>query len=292
MEHIRERVIDTYRELPGLSAISIIKNPYPYNPLIDGLDMLVLLVTERSVNVESAEHVQLDNERALIRIVCRDDMDKWIAGGENRNIIEWLVRGEIWLDRYGYLASVRERLLLFPESMREQKQFIEFTGFLRTYLQAKQDLLDGNLLDAYSHVLTALHHWAHIVLIEEGRHPELTVWKQLRRVHPGVYKLYEELTASPETLEQRVHLVMLACEFSVMSKMKVCCSILLDIMNSREEPWSIGELQDHPAISFLQVELSLVIHKLVKRAYVREVAVMQEPKESGVLELKYMTVAP
>lgn len=291
MEHIREHVIDTYRELPGLLAISVIKNPYSYNPLIDGLDMLVLLVTERNVDVESAEHVQLDDERALIRLVHRDELDMWITGGENRNIIEWLVRGEIWLDRDGYLAGVRERLLLFPESMREQKQFIEFTGFLRTYLQAKQDLLDGNLLDAYSHILTALHHWAHIVLIEEGRHPELTVWKQLRRVHPGVYKLYEELTASPETLEQRVQLVMLACEFSVMSKMKVCCSLLLNVMNSREEPWSIGELQSHPLINPLQIELSLVIHKLVKRAYVREVAIMQEPKESGALELRYMIAA-
>lgn len=196
--------------------------------------------------------------------------------------------GEILLDRDGYLASVRERLLQFPESMREQKQFIEFNGFLRTYLQAKQDMLDGNMLDAYSNVLTALNHWAHIVLIEEGRHPELTVWKQLKRVHPGVYKLYEELTASPETLEQRVQLVMLACEFSVMSKMKSCCSILLNIMNSREEPWSIGELQSHPSIGQLQVELSLVIHKLVKRAYIREVAVMKDLKETSALELRYM----
>lgn len=290
MEHIKDHVIVTYRELPELLAMSVIMNPYSYNPLIDGLDMLVLLVTEKKVDMDSMEHVQLEGKRALIRTLHKAELDLWIAGGENRNIIEWLVRGEILLDRDGYLASVRERLLLFPESMREQKQFVEFTGFLRTYLQAKQDLIDGNLLDAYSHVLTALHHWAHIVLIEEGRHPELTVWKQLKRVHPGVYKLYEELTASPETLEQRVQLVMLACEFSVMSKMKACCAILLDVMSSREEPWSIGELQSHPSICNLHVELSLVIQKLVKRAYVREVAVMQEPKDSGALELRYMLV--
>ncbi|GKU76088.1 nucleotidyltransferase-like protein [Paenibacillus sp. L3-i20] len=288
MENIKAHVISDYRELPGLMAIAIIKNPNPYNPLIDGLDLLVLLVTETRVEMERAEHVRLDHARALIRTISKEELQLWITGGENRNIIEWLVRGEILLDRDGYLASVRERLLQFPESMREQKQFIEFNGFLRTYLQAKQDMLDGNMLDAYSNVLTALNHWAHIVLIEEGRHPELTVWKQLKRVHPGVYKLYEELTASPETLEQRVQLVMLACEFSVMSKMKSCCSILLNIMNSREEPWSIGELQSHPSIGQLQVELSLVIHKLVKRAYIREVAVMKDLKETSALELRYM----
>lgn len=192
------------------------------------------------------------------------------------------------MDRDGYLSSVRERLLQFPASMREQKQFAEFTGFLRTYLQAKQDLLDGNLLDAYSHVLTALHHWAHIVLIEEGRHPELTVWKQLKRVHPGIYKLYEELTVSPETLEQRVQLVMLGCEFSVMSKMKTSCALLFNILGSREEPWSIAELQSHSTLNILHGDLSLVLQKLVKREYIREVAVMNEAGDIGALELRYM----
>lgn len=288
MEHIKDHVIDTYRELPGLLSISVIKNPYPYNPLIDGLDMLVLLVTGNDANSNAAQHVQLDNDRIAIRSVDKRALERWITSGENRNIIEWIVRGEILLDREGYLADVRERLLQFPESMREQKRFIEFTGFLRTYLQAKQNLSDGNLLDAYSHILTALHHWAHIVLIEEGRHPELTVWKQLKRVHPGVYKLYEELTASPETLEQRVQLVMLACEFSVMNKMKACCSLLLGLMGEREEPWSIGELQAHPLISELHVDISLVVQKLVKRSYIREVAVMDDPKDSVAIELKYL----
>lgn len=288
MKHIRDHVLDTYRELPGLLSISIIKNPYSYNPLINGLDMLVLVVTAEHSEKESAEHVRLDDERVLVRTLGRQELELWIASGENRKIIEWIVRGEILLDREGYLADVRERLQLFPESIREQKRFIEFAGFLRTYLLAKQNLLDGNLLDAYSHILTALHHWAHIVLIEEGRHPELTVWKQIRRVHPGVYKLYEELTASPETLEQRVQLVMLACEFSVMNKMKSCCSILLNLMSSREEPWSIGELQAHPVMSELQVDLSIVVHKLVKRSYLREVAVMHDPNDTNALELKYL----
>lgn len=290
MEHIKDYILDTYRELSGLLSISVIKNQYSYNPLIDGLDVLALVVTVENTEKESADHIRLDGERILVRTLGRQELELWISCGVNRNIIEWIVRGEILLDREGYLADVRERLLLFPESIREQKRFIEFAGFLRTYLQAKQDLSDGNLLDAYSHILTALHHWAHIVLIEEGRHPELTVWKQMRRVHPGVYKLYEELTASPETLEQRVQLVMLACEFSVMNKMKCCCSILLNLMNTREEPWSIGELQTHPVLSELQVDLSLVIQKLVKRAYLREVAVMQDPNDTNALELKYLAL--
>jgi hypothetical protein len=289
VEHIKAHFASSYRNEPNLVGLAVIENPYPYNPLIDGLDSLVLVVVEEEAHARNeTEHVQINGKRVLIRTIDAKGLNAWLAGGENRNIIEWLVRGEILLDRDGYLSGVRERLLQFPDSMREQKQFTEFAGFLRTYLQAKQDLLDGNLLDAYSHVLIALHHWAHIVLIEEGRHPELTVWKQLKRVHPGIYKLYEELTVSPETLEQRVQLVMLGCEFSVMSKMKSSCALLFDILGSREEPWSIAELQSHSSINVLHVDLSLVIQKLVKREYVREVAIMHELGDIGALELRYM----
>ncbi|OUS78335.1 hypothetical protein B1748_02685 [Paenibacillus sp. MY03] len=287
MEHIRTQFLDIFRERPGLLSLAVIENPYLYNPLMDGLDALVLAVLSEEAQTEYAKHIRVGGARLLVRAVRQDTIQSWIASGEHRHYIDWLVRGEILLDRDGYLAGVRERLSSFPDSMRERKRFTEFTGFLKTYLQAKQDLVEGNLLDAYSYVLQALTYWAHIVLIEEGRHPELTVWKQLKRVHPGVYKLYEELTASPETLEQRVQLVMLACEFSVMSLMKSCCEPLIRIMNSRTEPWSLGELQTHPQLAEHQLELSLVIQKLVKRAYVREVAVMKDNNDNGAIELRY-----
>ncbi|MFD0960527.1 nucleotidyltransferase-like protein [Paenibacillus chungangensis] len=288
MEQYKSYFNDIFGQQSDLLALTVVKNPYPYNPLIDGLDLLVLLIAAGDNVKESTEHIQYNGERTLIRTVHKSQLQRWIASGENRNIIEWLVRGEIVLDRDGYLAGIREQLLSFPEAMREQKQLVEFIGFLRTYLHAKQDLLDGHLLDAYGHVLTALQHWAHIVLVEEGKHPELTVWKQIKRVHPGVYKLFEELTASPETLEQRVQLVMLACEFSVMSKMKSCCNMLFRIMQGREEPWSIAELQAYPDIERLGVELSLVIQKLVKRSYLKEVVVMQDNSANGEIELRYV----
>ncbi|WP_246096570.1 nucleotidyltransferase-like protein [Paenibacillus sinopodophylli] len=288
MEHIKAHIANSYQDEPDVIGLAVIENPYPYNPLIDGLDSLVLVVVHEDRARNETEHIQVGGKRVMIRTIDSKGLTEWLSGGENRNIIEWLVRGEILVDRDGYLSNVRERLLQFPNSMREQKQFTEFAGFLRTYLQAKQDLLDGNLLDAYSHILTALNHWAHIVLIEEGRHPELTVWKQLRRVHPGIYKLYEELTVSPETLEQRVQLVMLGCEFSVMTKMKTSCVLLFSILKSREEPWSIAELQSHPSIHVLHVDLSLILQKLVMREYIREVAVMHELGDVGALELRYM----
>ncbi|MNZ99439.1 hypothetical protein D3C78_1187640 [compost metagenome] len=290
MEHIKAHFTNRYRTEQGILGLAVVEKHYPYNPTIEGLDLLVLVIAEGEFASNRTEHVRIGQKRILIRTIDPGSLNEWVSSGENRNIIEWLVRGEILLDRDGYLQNIRERLLQFPDSMREQKQFTEFAGFLRTYLQAKQDLTDGNLLDAYSNVLTALHHWAHIVLIEEGRHPELTVWKQMKHVHPGIYKLYEELTVSPETLEQRVQLVMLGCEFSVMNKMRTSCSLLLKILASREEPWSIADLQAHPMINILHVDLSLILQKLVMREYIREVAVMYDESDSGALDLRYMAV--
>lgn len=290
MEQIKAHFVSSFKAEPDLVGLTLIDSPYPYNPLVDGLDILVLVILQHDHTRNVTKHIQMQGKRVLVRIIDSSSLNDWLSGGENRNIIEWIVRGEILVDRDGYLSSVRERLLQFPKSMREQKQFAEFAGFLRTYLQAKQDLTDGNLLDAYSHTLAALHHWAHIVLIEEGRHPELTVWKQLKLVHPGIYKLYEELTVSPETLEQRVQLVMLGCEFSIMSKMKTSCSLLFEILATREEPWSIAELQSHSSINVLHIDLSLVLQKLVQRKYIREVAVMDELEHGDIdaLELRYM----
>ncbi|WP_336789243.1 nucleotidyltransferase-like protein [Paenibacillus sp. MMO-177] len=285
----KQYFIETYRSQLDVVGLAAVENPYPYNPLIEGLDVLVLVVRESGVN-ETTEHVCHHGTRIMVRTVDTGRLEQWIAG-RSGSVIQWMVRGEILMERDNYLTNIREQLMLFPDILREQKRFAEFSGFLRTYLQAKQDLEDNHILDAHSHVMAALHHWAHIVLIEEGHHPELTVWKQIRRVHPGVYKLYEELTASPESLEQRVRLVMLACEFTVMNKMKSCCSLLFEAISSRQEPWTICELQNYPPIQELHIDLSLVVQNLVKRAYVREVAVMPDNGDPDVLELRYLLTA-
>ncbi|GFN29743.1 nucleotidyltransferase-like protein [Paenibacillus xylaniclasticus] len=290
MEHIKHHFVESYKNDSGLVSLAAIENPVPYNPLIDGHDLLLLVVTEQSQLAGQTEHFRFDGERVLVRTVDKIMLDRWIYGGENRSIIQWLERGQLLIDRDNYLKNIRESLLVFPDLFREQKRLVEFAAYVRTYFQAKQDLQDGNLLDAYSNILAGLHHWAHIALIEEGQHPELTVWRQLRRVHPGIYKLYEELTASSETLEQRVQLVMLACEFTIMSKMKSCCSLLLRTLASRPEPWSVMELQNHPVFAHLHVDLSLLLQKLVNRSIVHEVPFISESGDPEALELRYTVV--
>lgn len=208
--------------------------------------------------------------------------------GQNRNIIHWILQGDLWMDKKGHLQEIRARLRQFSDEIREQRLFLEFSLFLRSYLQSKEYLENGHVLDAYNNILEALHHWARIVIIEHAQHPEVTVWKQVNEINHGVYKLYEELTSSVETLKERVQLVLLASEFSVLSKMEASCKYLFRILKSREEPWSIHELKERLEASRLHVEVALILKKLLKRGLVRQVVYSPEGDPASLKEIRYM----
>src|SRR5690348_15490534 len=145
---------------------------------------------------------------------------------------------------------------------KEQQLLVEFSLFHSKFLLTKEYLAAGDGLDAYSKVLEAMHHWAHLAIIEADFLPELTVWRQVHSINPGIYKLYEELILNSETVEKRVELVLLACEFSVMSKIKIYCSLLLRLIESREEAWSTDEIGNHTDLQHLDFDLPTTLHKL------------------------------
>lgn len=280
-----------YRDLfggeEGVIGLMLIADPYSALPLIDGSDRLVLVVLDRvSQPHEEIEQWIKDDLRIQVRRVTPDMLERWVMDGDRRGV-QWLVQGEVLSDETGYLGKLRRRLAEWPDLLREQKLLCAFSRFMLTYSLAKRDLQNGQVLDAYNHILDSLHHWAHISLVEQGMLPELTVWEQMRRVNPGIYKLYEELTVSPETLEQRVQLVLLACEFSVLTKMRSSCSLLIQLLGSRKTPWSLAELQQDVRLRGLPIDLSLLLQKLVQRGLAREVARSANGPAASMLELQY-----
>lgn len=176
------------------------------------------------------------------------------------------------------------------EDEREHRLLYEFAGFMRAYLQARGDMQADSLLDAHSSTLVALHHWAHIELADKEIKPEASVWRQIRRHHPGIHKLYEELTGSTESLEQRLKLVLLGCEFAMMDKLKSCTALIFRVLNSREESWRYDELHIHPSLSWLEDDLELLLDKLLSKGYVREVAVIGPDGSFNDLELRLSAV--
>ncbi|MOA14873.1 hypothetical protein D3C78_1350010 [compost metagenome] len=100
--------------------------------------------------------------------------------------------------------------------------------------------------------------------------------------------MFEELTDSKETLEQRIQLVLLASEFSVMSKMEDCCSFLLNILGSRKSAWSIQELVDMPELIHIKAELPMMLRRLVYRTLVTEVTVALNGSHGDIREIRYL----
>jgi hypothetical protein len=94
------------------------------------------------------------------------------------------------------------------------------------------------------------------------------------------------LTTSKETVAQRVELILLACDFSVMSKMEKCSQVLLRLLESRSEPWSYEELAQHADMAQSKPELGLLLNKLVKKLLIREVAVAKDSTMDW-MELSY-----
>ena len=285
----KEQFLLKFRNDQRIISVMAVDNPKQLPSLTDGFDTLLLIVTnDLSLNNHTTNYIR-DDSRIQERWVDPSSIEQWIRHGVNRNILHWLLKGEILLDQNTYLEGLRHRILEFPEDLREHKLLVEFSHFLRKYLQSKEYILDEHLLDAYNNILEALHHWARIVIIEDGYHPEITVWRQIRAINPGVYKLYEELTMSKETLKQRVQLVLLACEFSVMSKMERCCEAFIQILRENEQPLSTDELQQHSQLVELRAELPLLLNKLVKKGLIKEVAVIID-EENSEIELRYTSV--
>ena len=285
---IKSFVEGQYEHRPEVIGAALIERPMKFSALIDGFDALVLIVTDADRRQVFTHHYSKDDIYIQERWYDRESLSALLQPGGNRDVQQWLIAGEIVLDKQGFLHEKREILTAVTPDKREQRLFREFSLFLRHYLLSKEYLLDGELLDSHSHILTAVHHWARISVIENGFAPELTVWKQVRKVNPGIFKLYEELTMNNETLEQRIRLAHLACDFSVMSKLKECCVPLLRILSSRPEPWSATELERHPDLRTMQTELHLLLKKLVRRSLIREVFVASDTN-LDVLEMKYIS---
>lgn len=283
-----QQIISKYENLPQVDSVIMFTHRDDTSQLIDGFDVLWLVLTNEQAYHGTINHYIKDSRHIQEYWVDHDSLHQWIMEGSNRNIIQWVLQGKIIVDKSSFLMILKEELLLFPKPMKEHRLFVEFSSFLRDYLQCKEYLRVDQILDSYSKILNALHHWARIVIIEHGDHPEITVWKQVRKINPGVYKLYEELTLSQETLKERVELVLLACEFSVMSKMRGCCNLLFRLMETKEN-WSLHEMQ-HYFISNqmygVSKELSLILRKLVKRNMIHEEIITRGGLPEVIYKLK------
>lgn len=235
------------------------------SPVTDNFDVILLIIVSEASDAWYVKHYQFGEKTAAMHVVEEKQLMYWVDTGSYRRVVEWIGNGKILFDRNEYLTTLKAELEDFPTKKRKLKLAMEFAKLTRNYSEAKDLYVSNHYLDAYSKVLSSLHSLGRLAIIEQGYHPEVVVWNQIRQIDPEVYKLYEELIESKESVQKRVELMLIAIDFSLGTRAELGASHLLDVMSTSEQAWSFGDLKIHPAVQLYELDLSTMIDYLIAK---------------------------
>lgn len=245
---------------------------------------MLIVVKEADQPLFIKHYTYDDGKKAALHIVTESQLQEWLLLGTNRKIFEWLHEAKILFDRNEFVINLKTELRDFPFNGRKIKMGLEFAKLIRRYVDGKALFESGQFLDAYNHVVHSLHHLARLAIIENGLHPELTVWQQVKQIEPEIYKLYVELVNSEETLEKRLELLFLASEFMIHSRTVIGAAHLLEVLG-RKEKWLFNEIMTDNELIPYSVDLAVLIEYLIEKHLIEVVNV--ETKGHGVFHRCY-----
>ncbi|AIQ65533.1 hypothetical protein PSTEL_22940 [Paenibacillus stellifer] len=256
----------------GAVALSSLGNAPFQSALLHDFDKIIMVIhPDPNERQRYGNHLIHGESRTQTMHVELSQLERSLLTGDNNERVVCLLEGDILWDPQGIISRLREEIKLFGEPLRDRMIFIEFARFLHMYVKSKRYLQACCFMDSYNCILMSLYHWAKMEVCEAGQYPTPAVWEQVKSLNNSVYKLYEELAISGETVEQRIELVQLACEFSLMSKMVDCCKWLLSLLGEKREPWTFEELIALPELLYVEAELPLILRKLSARSLIREI---------------------
>lgn len=277
--------IDHLIDHPEVLGALLLLDKEPYASLMDGFDRLLLVVTDNANCHMKVVHNR-QNELTIQEIwIFEEHLSNWFENVIDARLIQWLLRGQLVYDRDGKVKSVVDNIAGFPEEIRKKRICMEYGRFLRLYMESKTYQQEGQMLDAFNTIQCALQHWARITVIKAGQHPEIKVWHQVKEMNPGVYKLYEELVHGEESVDKRVQLALLAAEFSLLSSMEENTRFLIELLASRSEPWSIGELLSKIELHDLRRDLPILLGNMAERSLVCRVCVRKYDVEEHLYKV-------
>ncbi|WP_042455012.1 nucleotidyltransferase-like protein [Neobacillus dielmonensis] len=270
-------------QLNTLGVLMVEKRQKP-SQTTDTFDVILLVIVKEAEQPIFIKHYTFDDKKAAMHIVTEAQVQEWILLGTNRKIFEWLHHAKVIFDRNEYIANLIKELKEFPFNGRKIKLGLEFSKLIRRYVDGKA-LFEQNLyLDAYNHVVHSLHHLARLAVIDNGLHPELTVWHQVKIIEPEIYKLYEELVNSEEPIEKRLELLFLASEFLIHSRTSMGSEHLLSVL-CQKDYWTFNEIVSEKQLMPYSVDMSVLLEYLIDRHLVEVVNI--DTKGRGVFHRCY-----
>lgn len=251
----------------------------------DTFDFVLFVVVNESEAPMFQKHYLYKEKKVALHVVNEIQLKEWLLLGSNRKVVNWIQSGRVLFDRNEYLNQLKKELSEFPFYGRKLKMGLEFSKLIRRYTDGKAFFENGQYLDAFNNVVHSLHHLARLEVIEQGFYPEVTVWNQVKHIEPEIFKLYKELICSEETLEKRLELLFIASEFLIYSRADIGSQHILEVMGTKEEPWTIADLMNHPELKYYAVDLNVLLEYLIEKHVVKTIKV--NTKGQGIFHRYY-----
>ena len=204
MDNMLRQLYQQRASNPETIGILIVEKKRIISPETDNFDYILLVIEEAAPKKWKVEHYSVNDKLVAVHIVDKNQLREWIRTSRYRRAVEWVINGKVLYDRNEYVKKLKDKLRVFPNETRKLRLAIEFSQITRSYSEAKKLYETEDYLDAYSAVVQSLHFLGRISVIEKGYFPEVVVWKQVKRIDPEIYKLYEELIRNTEELKKRV----------------------------------------------------------------------------------------
>jgi hypothetical protein len=253
---------------PNTLGVLLIEKREKVDPITDTFDSILLILAKDGERPVFTKHYTSGDEKAAVHIVTEKQLRKWLLLGTNRKLVDWLFFGKVLFDRNEYVQGLKTELKDFPFYGRKIKMGLEFAKLIRRYLEGKVFFEQQNYMDAYNSMIDSLHHLARLAVIENGLYPEVTVWNQVKKIEPAIYKLYEELISSDEEIKKRLELLFLASEFFIHSRTEDGARHITEVMSKREK-WSVQELHEQDELRNYSVDLEVLIEYLVDKGHIQ-----------------------
>lgn len=286
MEDLLRPIYQEHASNPETLGIVIIEKTKPSSPITDNFDVIMLFIVKEASQQWQVKHYELNKKTAAMHFVTEKLLMNWIDTNSYRKAVEWVTDGKVVFDRNGYMEELKMQLRSFPLEKRDLRKAKEFGKLVKSYNEAKDLYESDQYKDAYSRMVHSLHYLARLAVIEKGYHPEVTVWSQVRKIDPEVYKLYDELIESHEELEKRIQLMILAADFVISMRAKVSAKHLLDIIQTKDDDaWSYEELRMQSKVKPYELDLTaMLVYLTEKKILLTE---QNETKGAGVFQRKY-----
>ena len=267
MEHILRPIYQERASQPETLGVIIVNKRSDAMNLTDTFDSVLLIVVKEAEKPIFTKHYLYENQKMVMHVITEELINKWLYVGSNRRVVDWIFYGKILFDRNEYLYKLRTKLQEFSFYGRKIKTGIQFAKLIRHFMEGKEFFNKEEYLDSYYHVVESLRHLARLAVIDSGLYPEVTVWSQVKKIEPSIYKLYEELIFSSESLEKRLELLFLAIDFLINSKTHDGAQHIIETMRLKDL-WTTQELHTHHELQYYSKELEVFVEYLIEKGFI------------------------